>query len=32
MEKMLFSQLLDEPVRLSQCRLEGHTCCQFETN
>lgn len=31
-EKMLFSELLDAPVKLSQCRLEGHTCCQFETD
>ena len=31
-EKMMFAELLDAPVRLSQCRLEGHTCCQFETN
>ena len=28
-EKMLFAKLLDEPVRLSQCRLDGHSCCQF---
>jgi predicted ArsR family transcriptional regulator len=31
-EKMLFSQLLARDVRLSQCRLEGHACCQFQTN
>ncbi|HJT34191.1 MAG TPA: MarR family transcriptional regulator [Pirellulales bacterium] len=31
-EKMLFSELLATPVKLSQCRLEGHTCCQFETD
>jgi len=31
-EKMLFAKLLDHPVRLSQCRLDGHSCCQFETN
>lgn len=31
-EKLLFSKLLDEPVRLSQCRLDGHACCQFQTN
>lgn len=31
-EKMMFSQLLDENVRLSQCRLEGHECCQFQAN
>lgn len=31
MEKMLFSQLLETPVRLSACRLNGHSCCQFET-
>jgi predicted ArsR family transcriptional regulator len=32
MEKMLFSRLLETDVRLSQCRLEGHACCQFQTN
>jgi predicted ArsR family transcriptional regulator len=32
MEKMLFSELLDQPVRLSQCRLDGHNCCQFQTS
>jgi len=31
-ERMLFSELLQAPVRLSQCRLEGHDCCQFESN
>lgn len=30
-EKMMFSQLLSEDVRLTQCRLDGHACCQFET-
>jgi predicted ArsR family transcriptional regulator len=29
-EKMVFSQLLDQDVKLTQCRLDGHTCCQFE--
>lgn len=29
-EKMLFSRLLEQDVRLSQCRLDGHACCQFE--
>lgn len=29
-ERMLFSEVLAEPLRLSQCRLEGHSCCQFE--
>ena len=32
MERMLFSELLATPLRLSHCRMEGHTCCQFETN
>jgi DeoR family suf operon transcriptional repressor len=31
-EKMLFSELLGEKVRLSECRLDGATCCRFETN
>jgi len=30
MEKNLFSELLGENVRLSNCRLDGHTCCTFE--
>jgi predicted ArsR family transcriptional regulator len=28
-EKMLFSRLLEQDVRLSECRFEGHGCCQF---
>lgn len=32
MERMLFSDLLERPLRLSQCRLDGHNCCQFQTN
>lgn len=31
-EKMMFAELLASPLRLSQCRLEGHSCCQFETS
>ncbi|MCL6502873.1 MAG: MarR family transcriptional regulator [Pirellulales bacterium] len=31
-ERMLFAELLESPLRLSQCRLEGHDCCQFEVN
>lgn len=31
MEKMLFAELVDAPLRLSECRLDGHDCCQFET-
>ncbi|MCE9605587.1 MAG: MarR family transcriptional regulator [Planctomycetia bacterium] len=31
MEKMMLSELLETPVRLSQCRLDGHECCQFQT-
>jgi predicted ArsR family transcriptional regulator len=30
MEKNLFSELLGENVRLSNCRLDGHACCTFE--
>jgi predicted ArsR family transcriptional regulator len=30
-EKMAFSRLLSEDVQLTQCRLDGHHCCQFET-
>ena len=32
MERMLFAELLQQPVKLSQCRLDGHACCQFETS
>jgi predicted ArsR family transcriptional regulator len=30
-ERMLFSQLLNTDVRLTECRLDGDTCCRFET-
>jgi len=30
MEKILFSHLLGEQVNLSQCRLDGESCCTFE--
>jgi len=32
METMLFSQLLGDEMVLSQCRLDGHACCQFGPN
>ena len=31
-EKMLFSELVGEKLRLSECRLDGSSCCRFETN
>src|SRR5262249_12879497 len=31
-EKMLFSELVGENLRLSECRLDGSSCCRFETN
>lgn len=31
MEKMLFSKILAHDVRLSECRLDGDTCCVFQT-
>lgn len=31
MEKMMFEDLVEQPLTLSQCRLDGHNCCQFET-
>lgn len=31
MEKMLFSELLDDDVKLTSCRLDGANCCTFET-
>ena len=30
MEKLLFSELLGEGVKLSACRLDGENCCTFE--
>jgi len=32
MERMLFSNVLGESVKLSACRLDGATCCTFETS
>jgi len=29
-ERMMFSELLGENVRLSECRLDGGNCCRFE--
>lgn len=31
-EKMLFAELVESPLQLSSCRLDGHSCCRFETN
>jgi predicted ArsR family transcriptional regulator len=30
LERMVFSELLGQNVRLSNCRLNGHSCCTFE--
>jgi predicted ArsR family transcriptional regulator len=30
MERMMFSELLGENLRLTDCRLDGHNCCTFE--
>lgn len=30
MEKMMFAELLGEDLKLSQCRLDGASCCTFE--
>jgi predicted ArsR family transcriptional regulator len=30
MERMLFTQLVNEPLRLQECRLDGASCCTFE--
>ncbi len=29
MEKMIFAELVDDDLRLTQCRLDGHSCCEF---
>jgi predicted ArsR family transcriptional regulator len=31
MEKMMFSELLQDDVKLTACRLDGASCCTFET-
>jgi predicted ArsR family transcriptional regulator len=31
MENMVFSELVGEKVKLSECRLDGGTCCRFQT-
>ena len=32
-EKMMFTEMLGSPVRLTECRLDGaSTCCRFQTN
>jgi predicted ArsR family transcriptional regulator len=30
MERLMFAELLESNVRLSQCRLDGGACCTFE--
>jgi DeoR family transcriptional regulator, suf operon transcriptional repressor len=30
MERLMFSELVGENLRLSNCRLDGHNCCTFE--
>jgi len=32
MERILFSELLGEQVSLSRCRLDGETCCTFQSS
>ncbi|MEQ8835280.1 MAG: hypothetical protein RID07_00580, partial [Lacipirellulaceae bacterium] len=32
LEKMLFTEILGEDVRLTECRLDGEACCKFETS
>jgi predicted ArsR family transcriptional regulator len=32
MERMLFSEVVGEPLKLSECRLDGANCCTFETS
>jgi len=32
MEKMLFSEVLGEGVKLGSCRLDGESCCTFEAS
>jgi predicted ArsR family transcriptional regulator len=30
MERMLFSELVGETLKLAECRLDGDACCRFE--
>lgn len=32
LERMMFSELLGQNVRLSNCRLDGHHCCTFDAS
>jgi predicted ArsR family transcriptional regulator len=32
MERILFSEVVGEPLKLSECRLDGANCCTFETS
>ena len=32
MESMVFTELVGEKVKLSECRLDGGTCCRFQTS
>lgn len=32
MERMMFSELVGDGLRLADCRLDGDTCCRFVTN
>ena len=32
LERMLFSEILGENIRLTNCRLDGVNCCTFELN
>lgn len=32
LERMMFAELLNTPLRLAECRLDGHACCQFQTS
>ena len=32
LEKMLFSELVGNGLRLTDCRLDGDSCCRFEAN
>jgi DeoR family suf operon transcriptional repressor len=32
MENMVFTELVGEKVKLSECRLDGGTCCRFQTS
>ncbi len=32
LERMMIAELVQQDVKLSACRLDGDSCCRFQTN